>query len=87
MITLDTKPYCDACPNFEPVVISRPEKLYGGSLDGEDRSVMVGDTVVSCRRRKYCENIKRYLEQHERFMRENTEIMNAAKEAESNDAR
>ena len=85
MITLDTKPYCDACPNFQPVVISRPEKIYGCFHDGEDTSMLVGDTVVSCKQRKYCENIKRYLEQHEKFMKENDELLNRAKEAEVND--
>lgn len=56
MIKLDIQPYCQNCLNFEADVES-PERAYAGS-----DIVYQTDTIVRCERRKYCENMKRYLE-------------------------
>lgn len=56
MITLDVKPYCQSCLDFEPDV-EKPEKLYGESIE-----YIISDTVIRCRYRKRCEAIKRYLD-------------------------
>ena len=56
MIKLDIQPYCQNCLNFEADVES-PKRAYAGS----DIAYQT-DTIVRCERRKYCENIKRYLE-------------------------
>lgn len=79
MITLDIQPYCQECMNFEPVIIQRPEKLYSGDLGGSTPYVTVGDTVVGCERRKYCENIKRYLERQEAQNKAHEELMGLVK--------
>ena len=55
MIRLDIQEYCHVCSDFEPDV-EKPEKYYS---DFEE--VIMTDTVVRCRYRKRCENIKRYL--------------------------
>lgn len=61
MITLDVKPYCQSCLDFEPDV-EKPEKLYGESPNGESIEYIISDTVIRCRYRKRCEAIKRYLD-------------------------
>lgn len=55
MIRLEVQEYCHACSDFEPD-IEKPEKYYLGSEE-----VIMTDTVVRCRYRKRCENLKRYL--------------------------
>lgn len=60
MIRLEVQEYCHACSDFEPDV-EKPEKYY--SLAEE---VIMTDTVVRCRYRKRCENLKRYLARAEK---------------------
>lgn len=61
MITLDVKPYCQSCLDFEPDV-EKPEKLYAESMDGEEIELILSNTVIRCKYRKRCEAIKRYLD-------------------------
>lgn len=63
MIRLEVQEYCHACSDFEPDV-EKPEKYYSGTamsffLGSEE--VIMTDTVVRCKYRKRCENLKRYL--------------------------
>lgn len=60
MIRLEVQEYCHACSDFEPDV-EKPEKYYSGSEE-----VIMTDTVVRCRYRKRCENLKRYLARAEK---------------------
>lgn len=60
MIKLEVQEYCHSCSDFEPDV-ERPEKYYAGSEE-----VVMTNTVVRCRYRKRCENLKRYLERTEK---------------------
>lgn len=60
MIRLEVQEYCHACSDFEPDV-EKPEKYYLGSEE-----VIMTDTVVRCRYRKRCENLKRYLTRAEK---------------------
>ena len=60
MIRLEVQEYCHACSDFEPDV-EKPEKYYLGSEE-----VIMTDTVVRCRYRKRCENLKRYLTRMEK---------------------
>lgn len=56
MIRLEVEPYCDHCEMFDADV-ERPEKAYSGTEE-----FILGDTVIRCKRRKLCSNLKRYLE-------------------------
>lgn len=56
MIRLEVQEYCHDCSDFEPDV-ENPEKCY---YLGSKEFIMT-DTVVRCRYRKRCENLKRYL--------------------------
>ena len=49
MIDLKVKPYCQACPEFEPC----SEKLYAGEI-----SVA---TVIRCENAEICNRIEKYL--------------------------
>lgn len=65
MIKLDIQPYCQNCLNFEADV-EPPKRAYAGS-----DIVCQTDTIVRCERRKYCENMKRYLEREREMEKKN----------------
>lgn len=54
MITLDIKPYCHECRDFDPVC---EQKCYTYMKDEAKTS----DTVIFCKTRNRCENIRRYI--------------------------
>lgn len=60
MIRLEVQEYCHACSDFEPDV-EKSEKYYSCSEE-----IIMTDTVVRCRYRKRCENLKRYLARTEK---------------------
>ena len=57
MIVVDVQPYCNNCLDFEPDV-EKPEKVYDGTGD----PIYITDTVITCTKRKRCENIRKYIE-------------------------
>lgn len=57
MITLVVKPYCNACPEFEPDVDKNT--LY--TCCGKEYT----DTIVRCQHRKRCEAMIEYLGEQE----------------------
>ena len=57
MITLDIKPYCHECRDFEPVCEQKCYTYMNKDLDG----VKTADTVIYCKTRNRCENIRRYI--------------------------
>ena len=56
MIRVEVEDYCHSCLDFIPDVIS-PQRM--AMPDGE---MVLGDTVIKCKHRKRCANIKKYLE-------------------------
>lgn len=54
MIKVDTKEYCQQCPNF----IADANTIVLENLLG----TKIGDTVIKCKNRDNCANIKKYLE-------------------------
>lgn len=56
MIRVNVKDYCSDCLDFEPDV-EKPHVLYSGT-----DKVFVGDTIIRCKYRDRCEQMKRYLE-------------------------
>lgn len=59
-IRLEVEEYCHECLDFEADVIS-PQRVRNGN--GE---LTMSDTIVQCKHRKRCTNIKRYLERREK---------------------
>lgn len=57
MIKLDVEEYCHPCLDFIPDVTNPIRSL---SEDGKD--ILQSDTIIQCKHRKRCSNIKRYLE-------------------------
>lgn len=62
MIRLEVREYCHDCFDFDPNVQS-PERFYAYS----DRVAGQTDTIVRCRSRARCENIRRFLVQDDRY--------------------
>ena len=58
MIRINVEEYCHQCLDFSPDVIE-PTRAF--AVEGEQ--IIQTDTIVQCKYRKRCANIKRYLEQ------------------------
>ena len=58
MIRVSVEDYCQQCLDFSPDII---EPMRAFSID--DREIIQSDTIIKCKYRKRCANIKRYLEQ------------------------
>ncbi len=56
MIRVDVKDYCSECMDFEPDV-EKPQKIYCGGFEST-----ITDTVIHCKNRRRCDNIRRYFE-------------------------
>lgn len=56
MIRLDVQDYCQNCSEFEADA-ENPKRLFAGL-----RTIEITDTIVRCKNRKKCENIKLCLE-------------------------
>lgn len=56
MIELNVKEYCHDCLSFEADV-EPPQRLFG-----DNGCMFQTNTLVSCKYRRRCESIKRYLE-------------------------
>lgn len=61
MIYLETEPYCDDCPSFDPEA-EHSETLC--HINGKPLIRLTGKTVVQCKHRYQCNHIKRYLENY-----------------------
>lgn len=57
MISLEIKDYCHTCSDFEPDV-EKPQNFYVGS----EIYTTIGDTIIKCKDRERCEQLKQYLE-------------------------
>lgn len=58
MIRVEVEEYCHSCLDFSPSVTPpHRERCDGG--DGQRMT----DTIIECKNRRRCANIKRYLEQ------------------------
>jgi len=60
MIRIDVKEYCHSCTEFDPEV-EYPIHIYANNDVAQST-----DTIVRCKDRGKCENIKRHLEVEER---------------------
>ena len=56
MIRVEVQDYCQSCLEFEPDV-ERPTQFYAASEVVEQT-----DTVIRCKHRTRCENIKRHID-------------------------
>ena len=56
MIKIDVKPYCQDCQIFEADVSNAYKTI------NDDGEFDITDTVIRCKRRNLCLDIKRYLE-------------------------
>lgn len=61
MIKLDVKEYCHSCPGFKAVV-----SKSGTSTQVNEYEKAHTDTIIRCKYRGRCENIKHYLEREKR---------------------
>lgn len=57
MIRVEVREYCHNCFDFEPNVQS-PEKFFINSEQVAGQT----DTIIRCKNRNCCENLKRYLD-------------------------
>lgn len=55
MIRVDVEDYCQSCMEFTPDV-TPPQRSFS-----ENGAVKQTDTIIQCRHRRRCENIKKYL--------------------------
>ena len=55
MIQIDVKDYCHTCTEFDPDV-EYPTNIYANN-----EVALIGDTIVRCKDRRKCENIKCHL--------------------------
>lgn len=55
MKTLEIKPYCDDCTEFEPCV-------NNATLYGADRTILLVNTTISCTHAERCRRIYEFLE-------------------------
>ena len=68
MIYVETEPYCQDCPEFDP------EAEHGETIAyiNEKPLKLFGNTTVRCKHRVKCRRIRTYLEQYIKSEKENT---------------